>query len=445
MSASAELVELCQAHLKSLSYVLGDISSIIYLTGSAEGQTDPVLVPVAQTSDIDPETPPSWLDSPIALPASSEVAGAASKQSRPSSLGFPKADQPDSPARRLVLPLIHNEVVLGALVVLRLDRSWQLEERSYVETVTRSLAAGCFMARQNQWLRQRLQEKHAFQAEQSDIFHNLLHQFRNPLTAIGTFGKLLQRRMQQDDPNYSLADGIVRESGRLRELVTDFDQTVNWGDADLAQGIDIPLLPDGYAPSETPNAQPLPVLGRATAPVACSLGAVLQPLIAVTAAAADERQRQFWHSPLDTSEQDLVLADSQALQEIVANLLDNAFKYSPLSAWIWLMTGLQKQQYVGTVIGDSGPGIPPEDRERLFERHYRGVQTQGNIPGTGLGLAIAHDLIAAMGGEIEVVSPIWLQGERPIWVPEALVPPLSPQAEKGTAFILWMPRAQKAS
>ena len=69
--------------------------------------------------------------------------------------------------------------------------------------------------------------------------------------------------------------------------------------------------------------------------------------------------------------------------------------------------GISKEQghFQGIAIGDNGLGIPPEDLDRIFERHYRGVQSSSEIPGTGLGLAIAKDLIEQMQGEIQVFSP----------------------------------------
>jgi len=57
------------------------------------------------------------------------------------------------------------------------------------------------------------------------------------------------------------------------------------------------------------------------------------------------------------------------------------------------------------MVSDTGPGVPECDRSRLFERHYRGVQAQGEIPGTGIGLALVKELVEQMGGELMVVSP----------------------------------------
>ncbi|ULB43607.1 ATP-binding protein, partial [Limnospira fusiformis KN01] len=75
-------------------------------------------------------------------------------------------------------------------------------------------------------------------------------------------------------------------------------------------------------------------------------------------------------------------------------------------------------------------GIPPGDRDRLFERGYRGIQAQGNIPGTGLGLAIVQDLLKPMQGEIMVYSPCL-----PEWLPQGV----TPKTEAGTTFMIGLP------
>ena len=217
--------------------------------------------------------------------------------------------------------------------------------------------------------------------------------------------------------------------------MADFDAAVDIGDADMAQEVTPPLLPE----SNEAEAKPLlPALGRSLIVTPQFLGSVLQPLLTVTVSAASERHRQFWHSPIEQFSQALVTVDAQALQEVIANLLDNAFKYSPPSAWVWLLGGLRQQQYLGIVVGDNGPGIPAGDQTHLFERHYRGVQAEGTISGTGLGLAIAKNLITQMGGTIEAISPIWDKSMPLPWIPEAIYPHLSP-GDRGTAFIVWLP------
>ena len=117
----------------------------------------------------------------------------------------------------------------------------------------------------------------------------------------------------------------------------------------------------------------------------------------------------------------LVTADISALREIFNNLLDNALKYTPAEGRVRLELKTAPRM-LGIAIEDTGYGIPEMDRERIFERHYRGVQAQGDIPGTGLGLAIARELIVKMRGEIEIISPNNFATDSP-----------------GTTFIVWLP------
>ena len=52
------------------------------------------------------------------------------------------------------------------------------------------------------------------------------------------------------------------------------------------------------------------------------------------------------------------------------------------------------------VVGDSGPGLPPEEQERVFERFYRAKAVRGTVPGFGLGLALAREIARGLGGEL---------------------------------------------
>ncbi|MGB3614240.1 MAG: ATP-binding protein, partial [Elainellaceae cyanobacterium] len=109
-----------------------------------------------------------------------------------------------------------------------------------------------------------------------------------------------------------------------------------------------------------------------------------------------------------------VVADATALREVLNNLLDNAVKYTPVGGYIEVRSGIvmsnadddqQADDWQAIVIADTGPGIPLGDQRHLFERHFRGVQADGDIPGTGLGLAIARELIQQMNGRLAVFSP----------------------------------------
>ena len=104
-------------------------------------------------------------------------------------------------------------------------------------------------------------------------------------------------------------------------------------------------------------------------------------------------------------------------------------------------TGRQPQQRLAILISDTGPGIPPQDLEHLFERHYRGVQASTTIPGSGLGLAIAKELIEQMQGEIEVYSPAQTAWAKQSW--ESQKNQSQNQPVRGTTFIVWLSIANK--
>ncbi|MGV8987753.1 MAG: ATP-binding protein [Cypionkella sp.] len=99
-------------------------------------------------------------------------------------------------------------------------------------------------------------------------------------------------------------------------------------------------------------------------------------------------------------------ADPVLLEQVVVNILDNAAKYAPDGSQITLTA-----QVIGPMlrlaIADHGPGIPPEDRDRVFEMFYRVESGDRQRAGTGLGLSICKGLIEAMGGAIraEAASP----------------------------------------
>jgi two-component system, OmpR family, phosphate regulon sensor histidine kinase PhoR len=95
-----------------------------------------------------------------------------------------------------------------------------------------------------------------------------------------------------------------------------------------------------------------------------------------------------------------VLADADQIQRVLTNLLHNAIKFTPEGGQISL-DAKAIGEWVTVSVTDSGPGVAHSERERVFERFYRGdrARTSG---GTGLGLAIARHIVAAHGGMIRV-------------------------------------------
>ncbi len=178
---------------------------------------------------------------------------------------------------------------------------------------------------------------------------------------IRTLASLAAKRLAADDPNRDLLESIKRECIRLDDLI---------------EGA-------GIEPERGPV--DLPVLLAELQPVALAL--------------ARERQVQLsWRTEAAIP----VLGDTQALREVLMNLLDNAFKYTGADGTVTLNI-----ERVGTdcriEVNDTGEGIADAELVNIFEPYYRG-EAGSRLPGQGLGLAIALDLVERMCGQISVYS-----------------------------------------
>jgi signal transduction histidine kinase len=107
---------------------------------------------------------------------------------------------------------------------------------------------------------------------------------------------------------------------------------------------------------------------------------------------------------LDGPAELLAQVDPQALRSIVDNLIENAAKYAPAGTTIEVAVTAGQDGWRLTV-ADEGPGIPEEDRQRIFEKFYRGGNEETRrAKGTGLGLYIVQRLVRQSGGSIVVRS-----------------------------------------
>jgi signal transduction histidine kinase/ligand-binding sensor domain-containing protein len=199
------------------------------------------------------------------------------------------------------------------------------------------------------------------------------HELRTPLTAIIGSADLLQRRWARLDEAARLdcINLIVRAAHRQRRLVDDLL---------LVSRIDLGAFVSATA-------------------------AVL--LASLVERAADEVRASYPGLQIDSQgpAQLAVRADPDRTVQILANLMDNAAKYSPEGAPIrvtWVHDGARAE----VLVRDWGTGIPPEGRERLFTRFGRvqGSPTRASQVGTGLGLYVGRSLAHAMGGELELAA-----------------------------------------
>ncbi len=100
-----------------------------------------------------------------------------------------------------------------------------------------------------------------------------------------------------------------------------------------------------------------------------------------------------------------VRADATRFKQVLMNLLGNAIKFTPQGGRIEVAARLAEGQ-VRVEVRDNGPGIPPEEQERIFEAFYRLRESGKKTEGTGLGLAITHRLVELHGGELGIESQV---------------------------------------
>jgi signal transduction histidine kinase len=203
------------------------------------------------------------------------------------------------------------------------------------------------------------------------------HDLRTPLTSIRGYAEAIaDGTVQGRDARIRAADVISSESRRLERLVADL--------LDLAR-LDAHQF----------SLHPTPVDVRA----------VVHDAVEAFGPAAAEIGIDLAVEPGDPIP---ATVDAQRLAQIVANLVENALKFTTTRVVVRVQAVADR---VELLVDDDGPGIEPDDLPRVFERLYTSRTVPGRTLGTGLGLAIVRELVAAMGGDARV-EPIDAEGTR---------------------------------
>ncbi len=109
-----------------------------------------------------------------------------------------------------------------------------------------------------------------------------------------------------------------------------------------------------------------------------------------------------WDAPVPADLPNLMI-DPDRMAQALGNLLSNAITYTPAGGAVSVAAGAQEKS-LWIRVSDSGPGISPEEQQRIFDPFYRGRSSRRFPRGMGLGLTIARDLVAAHGGRLELDS-----------------------------------------
>lgn len=211
-----------------------------------------------------------------------------------------------------------------------------------------------------------------------ELVATVSHELRTPLTSLMGFSELLLTREYPRAQRREFLETMLREGKRLTALLDDF--------------LDLQRLQSGMR-----------LMVRRV-----DLGALLHQ--AALIANNDPATPLTLDVPPDLP---AVYADPERVQQVLANLLSNARKYSPYGGGIRLSASALSGATVEVAVEDHGLGLPTEAIPRLFERFFRVDNSdRREIGGTGLGLAICREIVEAQGGTIEAESAGPGQGSR---------------------------------
>lgn len=203
--------------------------------------------------------------------------------------------------------------------------------------------------------------------QQRHFIADAAHELRTPLTALRLQLQLAERAQdasEREKAHGMLREGIARATRVVEQLL-----------ALARQDPDVPV--EGEAPVD--------------------LAELAKSVADAQAAAAQAKGLSLG---VETSGPVVVTGERDALRALLENLVDNAIRYTPSGH----VTVRASAEGTGSFleVEDTGPGIPPAERERVFDRFYRGDTTAGS--GSGLGLAIVRRIAERHGGRVELLD-----------------------------------------
>jgi PAS domain S-box-containing protein len=222
----------------------------------------------------------------------------------------------------------------------------------------------------------------------TELFARLSHEFRTPLHAVSGYLEILQQNIHG-----ALTKDQRRDLDRIHQAQEHLMALVNM----ILDFAKLEAGPIELSMAEIPIEETL--LGGE---------ALVFPQFA-------KKKIAYMHHPGDRSL--TVFADREKVQQIVVNLLANAMKFTPEGGSVELDWGVE-ENFLLVRVSDTGPGIPPEKIEQIFEPFVQ-LRGPGSIPtgGTGLGLPISRDLARAMGGDVRATSALGLGSEFVLTLP----------------------------
>jgi signal transduction histidine kinase len=231
----------------------------------------------------------------------------------------------------------------------------------------------------------------------SEFIANVSYELRSPLNVINGFAELLVNQYfgQLNPRQMEYAEGIHESAQSLALLIGDI--------------LDLSTIEAGYLSLEVEK---------------IDLHELLTSLHTLTYERARERNVGFrLDVPADIGSME---GDPRRLKQALFNLLSNAFKFTPAGGEVAL-AARREQGGITLSVSDTGPGVPPEDRDRIFNKFERGAGKPRN-GGIGIGLALVKSIVELHGGRIELDSVAGIGTAVMCFLPET-PPPAAPAAQ----------------
>ena len=276
----------------------------------------------------------------------------------------------------LAVPLLREDRIIGALVVRRKSTG---EFRPEVIELLKTFATQSALAIQNARLFREIEDKgrqiEAANRHKSEFLANMSHELRTPLNAIIGFSEVLLDPSMQvtDEERVQFLTDVLSSGKHLLGLINEVLDLAKVEAGKMELQIEPALLQDV-----------IEAVSNTMRSLAVKKSIDLR-------AECDERL-----GPISM--------DGSRIKQVLLNLVGNAVKFTPEAGKIWVRAAAENGQ-VQIEVSDTGPGIPPEDQQRIFLEFQQMGRDAGKPQGTGLGLALAKKFVEMHGGKI------WLESE----------------------------------
>ncbi|TAE23013.1 MAG: hypothetical protein EAZ92_15160 [Candidatus Kapaibacterium sp.] len=256
------------------------------------------------------------------------------------------------------------------IAILRLQRITRQKQRLAEQYASSTAHTNARLDQMNQELLKQNHELEQVSNERAELIHIVAHDLKNPISAINGFAELFQDTSLEAEKTAMIAERIVAISNRMLQLVTNL--------------LDMSRLESGGMHFHLQACDILPLAENT--------------LLQYQTQAAAKNIRIYVQSA--SSHPLLVIADEQAILQVLDNLVSNAIKYSPHGKNIVVRIKASTDA-VRVEVQDEGPGISGEDMKKLFGKFVRlSARPTGDEHSTGLGLSIVKKMVEAMNGRV---------------------------------------------